>query len=178
LSGGQKQRLSVACALAGDPELLFLDEPTTGLDPQSRRQLWDLVERLRASGRTIVLTTHYMDEAERLCDHVAIVDQGKVIAIDTPRGLIRALGADQVVEVELAEGAPVPSGLFEKTTGVLGSRIDGPVWTLQVSAAHEAVPAVLRTLESAQLSLTELRTHTPTLEDVFVSLTGRHLREQ
>jgi ABC-2 type transport system ATP-binding protein len=178
LSGGQKQRLSVACALAGDPELLFLDEPTTGLDPQSRRQLWDLVERLRASGRSIVLTTHYMEEAERLCDRVAIVDHGKVIAIDTPRGLIRSLGAEQVVEVELGEGAEVPAGLFSSTTGVLGSRIDGPVWSLQVSAAHEAVPAVLRTLEGAGLSLTELRTHTPTLEDVFVSLTGRHLREQ
>ncbi len=178
LSGGQKQRLSVACALAGDPELLFLDEPTTGLDPQSRRQLWDLVQRLRASGRTIVLTTHYMEEAERLCDRVAIVDHGKVIAIDTPRGLIRSLGADQVVEVELGEGVDVPAGLFASTAGVLDSRIDGPVWSLQVSAAHEAVPAVLKTLEGAGLALTELRTHTPTLEDVFVSLTGRHLREQ
>ena len=177
LSGGQKQRLSAACALAGDPELLFLDEPTTGLDPQSRRQVWDLVEQLRASGRSIVLTTHYMEEAERLCDRVAIVDHGKAIALDTPRALIRSLGAEQVVEVELAEGAAVPKTLFAGTTGVLDSRIDGPVWSLQVSAAHEAVPAVLRTLESANLSLTELRTHTPTLEDVFVSLTGRHLRE-
>src|SRR5688572_10173250 len=178
LSGGQKQRLSAACALAGDPELLFLDEPTTGLDPQSRRQLWDLVEALRASGRSIVLTTHYMEEAERLCDRVAIVDHGKAIALDTPRALIRSLGAEQVVEVELAEGAAVSKTLFAGTTGVIDSRIDGPVWSLQVSAAHEAVPAVLRTLESANLSLTELRTHTPTLEDVFVSLTGRHLREQ
>jgi ABC-2 type transport system ATP-binding protein len=140
--------------------------------------LWDLVERLRASGRSIVLTTHYMEEAERLCDRVAIVDHGKVIAIDTPRALIRSLGAEQVVEVELAEGVPAPPTLFASTTGVLDSRIDGPVWSLQVSAAHEAVPAVLRTLEGAGLSLTELRTHTPTLEDVFVSLTGRHLREQ
>jgi ABC-2 type transport system ATP-binding protein len=178
LSGGQKQRLSVACALVGDPELLFLDEPTTGLDPQSRRQLWDLVEQLRASGRSIVLTTHYMEEAERLCDRVAIVDHGRVIASDTPRALIRSLGAEQVVEVELADGAAVPSALFGSTAGVLEARIDGPVWTLQVSAAHQAVPAVLRTLEAANLSLTELRTHTPTLEDVFVSLTGRHLREQ
>jgi ABC-2 type transport system ATP-binding protein len=178
LSGGQKQRLSVACALAGDPELLFLDEPTTGLDPQSRRQLWDLVERLRASGRTIVLTTHYMDEAERLCDRVAIVDHGRVIAIDTPRALIRSLGAEQVVEVEVSEGAAAAPGLFDGTRGVLGARLDGPLWTLQVSAAHEAVPAVLRRVEESGLSLTELRTHTPTLEDVFVSLTGRHLREQ
>ncbi|CAG0956975.1 Linearmycin resistance ATP-binding protein LnrL [Gammaproteobacteria bacterium] len=178
LSGGQKQRLSVACALAGDPELLFLDEPTTGLDPQSRRQLWDLVERLRASGRTIVLTTHYMEEAERLCDRVAIVDQGRVIAIDTPRALIRSLGAEQVVEVEVSEGIAATPGLFDGTQGVLSARLDGPLWTLQVSAAHEAVPAVLHRVEEAGLSLTELRTHTPTLEDVFVSLTGRHLREQ
>lgn len=178
LSGGQKQRLSVACALVGDPELLFLDEPTTGLDPQSRRQLWDLVERLRSSGHTIVITTHYMEEAERLCDRVAIVDHGTVIAIDTPRALIRSLGAEQVVEVELGEGAPPPATLFATTPGVLSSRLDGPVWTLQVSAAHVAVPAILRTLEAAGLALTELRTHTPTLEDVFVSLTGRHLREE
>lgn len=178
LSGGQKQRLSVACALAGDPELLFLDEPTTGLDPQSRRQLWDLVERLRAAGRTIVLTTHYMDEAERLCDRVAIVDHGKVIAIDTPRALIRSLGAEQVVEVGLAGGTSDPGALFATTAGVLDARVDGPVWTLQVSAAHVAVPAILRTLETQGLALAELRTHTPTLEDVFVSLTGRHLREQ
>jgi ABC-2 type transport system ATP-binding protein len=119
-----------------------------------------------------------MDEAERLCDRVAIVDHGKVIAIDTPRALIKSLGAEQVVEVELAEGAAVASGLFASTAGVLESRLAGPVWTLQVSAAAEAVPALLRTLEAANLSLTELRTHTPTLEDVFVSLTGRHLREQ
>ncbi|HEX9565462.1 MAG TPA: ABC transporter ATP-binding protein [Gemmatimonadaceae bacterium] len=178
LSGGQKQRLSVACALAGDPELLFLDEPTTGLDPQSRRQLWDLVEHLRAAGRTVVLTTHYMDEAERLCDRVAIVDYGRAIALDTPRGLIRSLGAGHVVEVELANGAEASDGIFSATPGVLSTRMHGRTWTLQVSAAHEAVPAVLRTLEAGGFAMTELRTHTPTLEDVFVSLTGRHLREQ
>jgi len=178
LSGGQKQRLSVACALAGDPELLFLDEPTTGLDPQSRRQLWDLVDRLRASGRTILLTTHYMDEAERLCDRVAIVDHGRVIALGTPRELIRSLGAEQVVELTLADGQAMTAGAFADTASVLTSRSHGPVWTLQVSAAHEAIPAVLRTVEKAGGTIVELRVHTPTLEDVFVSLTGRHLREQ
>jgi ABC-2 type transport system ATP-binding protein len=177
LSGGQKQRLSVACALAGDPDLLFLDEPTTGLDPQSRRQLWDLVERLRASGRTILLTTHYMEEAERLCDRVAIVDHGRVIALGTPRELIRSLGAEQVVELSLADGTPLGADAFTDTPGVLDTRVDGPVWTLQVSAAHEAVPVILQTLERRGATLTELRTHTPTLEDVFVALTGRHLRE-
>jgi ABC-2 type transport system ATP-binding protein len=178
LSGGQKQRLSVACALAGDPELLFLDEPTTGLDPQSRRQLWELVERLKASGRTIVLTTHYMEEADRLCDRVAIVDQGRVIALDTPRALVRSLGTDQVVEVELSGDDGLGDAVFATTTGVRHARRLGHTWTLQVSAAHEAVPAILATLGEARLSLTELRTHTPTLEDVFVSLTGRQLRDQ
>lgn len=178
LSGGQKQRLSVACALAGDPELLFLDEPTTGLDPQSRRQLWDLVQQLRASGRTILLTTHYMEEAERLCDRVAIVDHGKVIALGTPRELIRSLGAEQVVEVTLADGDRLPPGTFDGARGVLGARVHGPVWSLQVSAAHEAIPAVLGILDREGVAMSELRTHTPTLEDVFVALTGRHLREQ
>jgi ABC-2 type transport system ATP-binding protein len=105
LSGGQKQRLALACALVGDPELLFLDEPTTGLDPQSRRQLWDLITELKASGRSIVLTTHYMDEAERLCDRVAIVDHGRVIALGTPRELIAGLGAEHVVEFSVTGGA-------------------------------------------------------------------------
>ncbi len=177
LSGGQKQRLSVACALVGDPELLFLDEPTTGLDPQSRRQLWELVDRLRAAGRTILLTTHYMDEAERLCDRVAVVDHGRIIASGTPRDLIRSLGAEQVVELSLGDGQALPGSAFDGVRGVLASRSDGPVWTLQVSAAHEALPAILRQIDDLDATVTELRVHTPTLEDVFVSLTGRHLRE-
>ena len=105
LSGGQRQRLSVACALVGDPDILFLDEPTTGLDPQARRQLWDVVNRIRARGRTVLLTTHYMEEAERLCDRVAIVDRGKVIALDTPARLIASLGAEHVVEFQVGECA-------------------------------------------------------------------------
>src|SRR5205085_10710164 len=106
LSGGQKQRLALACSIVGDPDLLFLDEPTTGLDPQSRRQLWDLITDFRAGGRTILLTTHYMDEAERLCDRVAIVDHGRVIALDTPRALIASLGAEHVVTFSLETGEP------------------------------------------------------------------------
>src|ERR671916_510273 len=102
LSGGQKQRLALACAIVGDPELLFLDEPTTGLDPQARRQVWDLIEALKAAGRTIVLTTHYMEEAERLADRVAIVDHGRVIARGTPRELIESLDAEHVVEFAVA----------------------------------------------------------------------------
>src|SRR4026209_1576754 len=105
LSGGQKQRLALACALVADPELFFLDEPTTGLDPQSRRQLWELIEEVKRAGRTVVITTHYMDEAERLCDRVAIVDHGKVIALGTPRHLIAGLGAEHVVEFTVTGGA-------------------------------------------------------------------------
>src|SRR5437016_1722147 len=106
LSGGQRQRLAVACALVGDPELLLLDEPTTGLDPQSRRQLWELIHDFRARGRTVLLTTHYMDEAERLCDRVAVVDHGQVIALGTPRELIARLGGEHVVGFTLEAGAP------------------------------------------------------------------------
>ncbi len=178
LSGGQKQRLSVACALVGDPDLVFLDEPTTGLDPQSRRQLWDLVDRMRQRGRTILLTTHYMEEAERLCDHVAIVDRGKVIALGTPRELIRSLGAEQVVHCELANGDGLPLDAFRVLPGVISARVDAGAYALQVNAAHETIPALLGLLGAHGTSLTELRTHSPTLEDVFVSLTGRHLREE
>ena len=177
LSGGQKQRLSVACALAGDPDLVFLDEPTTGLDPQSRRQLWELVEHLRAGGTTIMLTTHYMDEAERLCDRIAIVDRGQVIALGTPRELIRSLGAEQVVECAVGDGETLPADEVAALPGVIRARSDGALHTLQVTAAHETIPALLALIARRALTLTELRTHSPTLEDVVVSLTGRHLRE-
>ena len=177
LSGGQRQRLSIACALVGNPDLLFLDEPTTGLDPQARRQLWDLVDRLRQMGRTIILTTHYMDEAERLCDRIAIVDRGRVIARGTPRELIRSLGAEQVVEVTVEGEDAVASGAMEALPGVLRARRDAATWTLQVTAAHETLPALLQLASQANVRILELRTHSPTLEDVFVSLTGRALRE-
>ena len=182
LSGGQKQRLALACALIGDPELLFLDEPTTGLDPQSRRQLWDLVEALKADGRTIVLTTHYMDEAERLCDRVAIVDHGRVIALGTPRELIASLGASQIVFFSVAGGV---ESLDATALAALGDAVgtnrpprasDGG-WELHVAAPHEAIPRLLEELLRRGTRLTELRTHSPTLEDVFVTLTGRALRD-
>src|SRR3954469_10255680 len=123
LSGGQKQRLALACALVGDPELLFLDEPTTGLDPQSRRQLWDLIRGFRDRGRTVLLTTHYMDEAEKLCDRVAVVDHGKVIALGSPSELIARLGGDHVIELAFGEGTPAPSAAaFTELAGVLSAR--------------------------------------------------------
>jgi ABC-2 type transport system ATP-binding protein len=179
LSGGQKQRLALACALVGDPELLFLDEPTTGLDPQSRRQLWDLITELKASGRSIVLTTHYMDEAERLCDRVAIVDHGRVIALGTPRELIAGPGAEHVVEFTVAGGADgaLDVAALERLDGVKGARVHDGRWSLDAVELARAVPAVLGALAERRLPLEELVTHSATLEDVFVSLTGRQLRD-
>ena len=178
LSGGQKQRLALACALVGDPQLLFLDEPTTGLDPQSRRQLWDLIERFQFEGRTVMLTTHYMDEAERLCNRVAIVDHGKVIALDTPAALIASLGGDQVITFTL-EGPDVQLGESElrAVEGVTGVRVDAGSFELTAKELRRTVPAVLAFLDKRGAKLAELRTHSATLEDVFVNLTGRHLRD-
>jgi ABC-2 type transport system ATP-binding protein len=173
LSGGQKQRLAVACALVSDPELLFLDEPTTGLDPQSRRQLWDVVLGFRSRGRTVLLTTHYMDEAERLCDRVAIVDKGKVIALGTPQELIASLGGQQVVE--FATERPSPPDGWNGIASVRNARRSADGFALTVEQLHVALPAILARAEP--LGLTRLSTHHATLEDVFVHLTGRHLRE-
>jgi ABC-2 type transport system ATP-binding protein len=179
LSGGQKQRLALACALVGDPDFLFLDEPTTGLDPQARRQLWDLIEEFKKSGRTILLTTHYMDEAERLCDRVAIVDHGKEIALGTPGELIASTCAEQMVEFTAGSLSPtldVPA--LRRIQGVRGVRTENGSVLLQVAELHTSVPALLAELTRQNVSLTELRTHSATLEDVFVTLTGRHLRDE
>src|SRR5437660_443637 len=177
LSGGQKQRLAVACALVSRPELLFLDEPTTGLDPQSRRQLWDVIGRFRAAGGTILLTTHYMEEAERLCDRVAIMDHGKIIALDTPRALIASLGAEHVVEFALADGATPTVEELAALPGVRAVRPAPDRTALTVAAVHRAVPALLVLLERRGAALSLLATHHATLEDVFVTLTGRQLRD-
>jgi ABC-2 type transport system ATP-binding protein len=179
LSGGQKQRLAVACALVGDPDLLLLDEPTTGLDPQSRRQLWDLIREFGTQGRTVLLTTHYMEEAERLCDRVAVIDQGKVIALDTPRELIAALGGDHVVEFSLDPGGPPPPepGSFSSLPAVRSARWDDDRFCLAVTEPHVALPALLDTVENAGHKLASLTTRHASLEDVFVNLTGRHLRD-
>ena len=177
LSGGQKQRLAVACALVGDPRVLFLDEPTTGLDPQSRRQLWDLIERFRSDGRTVVLTTHYMDEAERLCDRVAIVDHGSIIALDTPRALIASLGAEHVVTFTAEGGGSLDDGVLNALDGVTAVRRENGAVQLTATELRRTMPALLSLLEQRRIRLTELSTHSATLEDVFVSLTGRHLRD-
>jgi ABC-2 type transport system ATP-binding protein len=208
LSGGQKQRLAMAVALVGDPELLFLDEPTTGLDPQARRHLWDLVDELKRAGRTIILTTHYMDEAERLCDRVAIVDHGKVIALGTPQELIASVGGEEIVEFAVCavpatkekttagSAAPVTHATFARDDGeeclptavnveqltaidgVQSHRVDAGVHQLSVSELHTAVPRIFAALEAQGLHLSEFRTHSATLEDVFVRLTGRNLRDE
>jgi ABC-2 type transport system ATP-binding protein len=178
LSGGQKQRLAMACALVGDPELLFLDEPTTGLDPQARRNLWDLVEQLKGAGRTIILTTHYMDEAERLCNRVAVMDHGHVIALGTPKELIASIGGEQIVEFAVDTGATVDPSILTRIPGVQSHRVDAGLHQLSVSELHTAVPPIFASLAAQGAHLTEFRTHSATLEDVFVSLTGRKLRDE
>jgi ABC-2 type transport system ATP-binding protein len=178
LSGGQRQRLAVACALVNEPDLLFLDEPTTGLDPQSRRQLWSLLGQFRQRGGTIVLTTHYMDEAETLCDRVGIVDHGRLIALGTPRDLIATLGAEHVIEFELADGALLETETLKQLPGVQDVRRLNGSTSLQVSELHTAVPALLAELEREHRSLSRFATHHATLEDVFVAHTGRHLRDE
>ena len=177
LSGGQKQRLSVACTLVGQPDVLFLDEPTTGLDPHSRRELWSLIERFRADGGTILLTTHYMDEAHALCDRIAIVDLGRMIALGSPRALIASLGAEHVVEFTLANGALPSVESLQALPGVRDVRLDDRVGALTASEVQLAVPALLALLARRGCDLSQLTTHGATLEDVFVSLTGRHLRD-
>jgi ABC-2 type transport system ATP-binding protein len=179
LSGGQKQRLAVACALVGDPQLLFLDEPTTGLDPQSRRQLWDVIRAYRSTGRTVMLTTHYMDEAERLCDRVAIVDAGRVIAIGTPQELIASLGGDHVIEFacESANGDRLEATTFADLPGVSAADADQASYRLSVREPHVALPALLARLDMLGRPLTSLTTRHASLEDVFVKLAGRHLAD-
>ena len=177
LSGGQRQRLAVASALVGDPELLFLDEPTTGLDPQARRQLWEIIRNLREQGRTILITTHYMDEAERLCDRVAVVDLGKVIALGSPTELIASLGGEHVVEFAVSNGAVLALEELERLPAVREARRESSGIALTVTEPHVAIPALLKELQSRGLSLVRLTTRHASLEDVFVHLTGRHLRD-
>jgi ABC-2 type transport system ATP-binding protein len=173
LSGGQKQRLSLACALVGDPEVLFLDEPTTGLDPASRRQIWEIVERLKERGRTVLLTTHYMEEAARLCDRVAIIDRGRILAEGAPAALVASLGAEHVIEVETER--LIPPGILESLPGVEAVRRDGTTVRLTVREVHKAVPPLLARLAEARIEALRLATHHATLEDLFIALTGRSL---
>jgi ABC-2 type transport system ATP-binding protein len=175
LSGGQRQRLSVACALAGAPDVLFLDEPTTGLDPQSRRQLWDVVERFRAEGGTILLTTHFMDEAQRLADRVAIMDAGRILVQGTPAELIASLGGEHVVEFDATVTLPEAELAGLPTVTHVARRSGATLLTL--GEPHTALPALLHRLAAAGGELTVLNTHHATLDDVFLARTGRGLRD-
>jgi ABC-2 type transport system ATP-binding protein len=175
LSGGQKQRLAVACALVGNPDVLFLDEPTTGLDPQSRLQLWEVVQRFRERGGTILLTTHYMEEAERLCDRIAIVDHGHLIALGTPKDLIAKLEAANIIE--FTSDPPLPPDAFNQVPGCHGCSPRGNAWQLRVDSLATAVPQLINIVERNGSKLITLSTHAATLEDLFVSLTGRELRD-
>jgi ABC-2 type transport system ATP-binding protein len=179
LSGGQRQRLAVAAALVGNPRILFLDEPTTGLDPQSRRQLWEIVRQFQQRGGTVLLTTHYMDEAERLCDRLAIIDHGKIIAEGTPAELIKRYCGQNVVEFAVT---PALDGtgqeLWQALPGVESVHEEDGFTSLSVREAHQTIPALLDAVEERGWRLVHLTTRQASLEDVFVHLTGRHLREE
>jgi ABC-2 type transport system ATP-binding protein len=181
LSGGQRQRVAIACALVGRPDLLLLDEPTTGLDPQSRQQVWGIIRDIRAQGCTVLLTTHYMEEAEVLCDRVAIINHGRVLAIDSPRGLIAALGGEHVVEFTLEGcGGQVqpPAALLDGLPAVTAMRMDGPRIRLSVTEPHVTLPALAKRIEQANGRLTSLTTRHASLNDVFLKLAGQPLVEE
>ncbi|MED1864108.1 ATP-binding cassette domain-containing protein [Fictibacillus nanhaiensis] len=174
LSGGQKQRLAIALALVHDPQIIFLDEPTTGLDPQARRTLWDIILRLKERGKTVVLTTHYMDEAHVLCDRIAIMDQGKLIALDTPSELVRNLQSDSAVEFKFNDEVDIALSEIDGVKQV-GSQKD--VHILYTDDLQETLTSLIAIASEKQLKLVDLQTRTATLEDVFIHMTGRRLRE-
>jgi ABC-2 type transport system ATP-binding protein len=179
LSGGQRQRLAVATALVCNPKILFLDEPTTGLDPQSRRQLWDIIRAFQRDGGTVLLTTHYMDEAERLCDRLAIVDHGQIIAEGSPADLIERLGGHHVVEFSVSGGSDGASlQAWNGLPSVESVREDEGLVALNVKQPHLTIPALLDAIDKQGSRLQHLTTRQASLEDVFVRLTGRHLREE
>jgi ABC-2 type transport system ATP-binding protein len=173
LSGGQKQRLALACALVGDPALLFLDEPTTGLDPQARLKVWEIVQRFKSEGGTILLTTHYMEEAARLCDRVGIMDHGKLIALGTPDELIAKLGAPQIVEVQ----APLAMDVAAALPGVTRVDTKADALLLYVNDIGRTLPALLEVCREQNIAVKRVVTREATLEDVFVHLTGSELRD-
>jgi ABC-2 type transport system ATP-binding protein len=178
LSGGQRQRLAVATALVGNPKVLFLDEPTTGLDPQSRRQLWDIIRNFQQAVGTVLITTHYMDEAERLCDRLAIIDHGQVIAEGSPADLIDRLGGHHMVEFQVSgDTNGAESKVWRALPGVESVRHDNGLVCLNVREPHLTIPALLEAVNKEGKRLLHLTTRQASLEDVFVQLTGRHLRE-
>ena len=175
LSGGQKQRLALALALVNDPELVLLDEPTVGLDPQLRRDIYALVEHFREEGRTVLLTTHYIEEAERLCDRVAIMDRGRLVALGTPRELIAISGQRTRIEVRLAKPAAIDH--LKLVEGVIDCHEAENVYVLHVQSAATAISPLIRYLESEGKIMVDLHIAQPSLEDVFLEMTGRRLED-
>ncbi len=175
LSGGQRQRLALGLALVGNPELVFLDEPTTGLDPQARQGLWDIVRRLKAEGRTVLLTTHYMDEAEVLCDRVGIMDQGQVLQLGTPRELIAGLGQPTIAEIEF-EGPPPAADEFSRQLG-RPVEVQAEHWAVRLEDPKRELQQLLACVETLALPLRQLHVRRASLEDVFLQRTGRSLRD-
>ena len=177
LSGGQKQRLFIALALLPDPQLVFLDELTTGLDPQARHAIWDLVRKVRARGKTVLLTTHFMEEAERLCDRVAILDHGRIVALDTPAALIRGLEAEERI-VFTIDGT-LPPGFEKALSGEVRTEVQGERVVIHGLNGRKVplVSEVVNLLAAQGVPFRDLRTEQPNLEDVFLNLTGREMRE-
>jgi len=175
LSGGQKQRLALAMALVNNPRILFFDEPTAGLDPQARREIYDIIEELRGEKKTIVYTTHYIEEAERLCDRVAVVDQGKVIALGTPRELKERSGNSTRIEVRLAK--PAEDEALRGLEGVVDCRLFDGSHVLHSRRPPQTIVALVKYLEAQGNELASLEIAAPSLEDAFIELTGRRLRD-
>ncbi len=185
LSGGQKQRLAIALALVNDPQVIFLDEPTTGLDPQARRTLWDIILRLKERGKTVVLSTHYMDEAHVLCDRICLMDQGKIVALDTPEQLVRSLQSDSAIEFRLSERDREDESrtlemkaLAESLPDIKQVDLRKDTFVLYTDHLQNALTAFVRQTAEQHIHVTDLQTRTATLEDVFIHMTGRSLREE
>ncbi|MGH8988096.1 MAG: ATP-binding cassette domain-containing protein, partial [Acidimicrobiales bacterium] len=178
LSGGMAQRLMVARAIFHRPAVLFLDEPTAGLDPQSRLALWEILERLNQEGQTILLTTHYMEEADKLCGRVAIMDHGRILALDTPDALKRGTGADTIVTVRSGSSLEALGDLLAREVeGVTRTHVSEGALQLHVSGEHRLIPEIVLAAERHGLDLVDLSVAEPSLETVFISLTGRELRD-
>ena len=175
LSGGQQQRLAIGLALVNDPELVFLDEPTTGLDPQARRSLWEVVRRMKAEGRTVILTTHYMEEAEALCDRLAIMDHGRILTVGTPLGLIQELKIPSVVELAF-DGTPPEAASFARRLGQ-PVEVRGGLWEIPSQDPKTLLPQLLDAAEAESVPFQQIHMRRATLEDVFLHRTGRSLRE-
>ena len=175
LSGGQKQRLSIAVALVNKPKVLFLDEPTTGLDPQARRNLWDLINQIKSRGVTIIITTHYMEEAEVLCDRIAIMDNAKIIALDTPTGLLKLADVGTTIEGHTDQPAPIEE--LRKLAGVTQATAEPHGFSVKTQQPEIALPALFPFAQQKSIALHDIKVHQATLEDVFLKLTGRKLRE-